>query len=180
MKRFSNVLLVLGIVFILTSLFFVYQRHNPMRLAFADNSIVTTKPDTNKTLPSKIIIKRIDVDLPVESAEITENKWSDTKSGVSYLLSSPTPGSIGNSVLYGHNWPGLLGDLTRIVPGDIITIKFVDGSVRNFEVEFTTTVDPSQTGVLASSRKKQLTVYTCTGFLDSKRFVVTAFLKEDT
>lgn len=147
-----------------------------MRLAFAEmNDAPPVR--THTVYPVRLVIESIGVDLPIHDAEISENKWSDTKSGVSYLLSSPLPGEKGNSIIYGHNWPGLLGSLPQVTPGDRIDVIFSDGSVRSFEVEYTTIVDPSQTGVLASSKQKRLTVYTCTGFLDSKRFVATAVLE---
>lgn len=176
MKFLSRLLILTGITFITIALFFVYQRHNPMRLSFAyDNSFVNSNVN-HEVIPSRLVIQTIGVDLPIVPSEIKNKKWSDTKTGVSYLSSSPLPGEEGNSVIYGHNWQGLLGSLPSVTPGDIISIVYSDGSTKDFEIEFTTTVDPSQTGVLASSKQKRLTVYTCTGFLDSKRFVATAFL----
>ena len=62
-------------------------------------------------------------------------------------------------------------------PGDRIEIAFSDGSIREFVVAYTTTVNPGQVEILKDSEDSRLTLYTCTGFLDSKRFVVTAKLK---
>lgn len=49
------------------------------------------------------IFSSIGFDLPIVPAQIAGGKWEITKNGVSYLTTSPLPGSEGNSVLYGHN-----------------------------------------------------------------------------
>ena len=51
-----------------------------------------------------------------------------------------------------------------------------NGEERNFLVEYTSVVDPNQTYILSQTKDKGITLYTCTGFLDTKRFVVTATL----
>ena len=43
-------------------------------------------------------------------------------------------------------------------------------------IEYTQVVTPDQTHILAPSDDRRVTLYTCTGFLDRKRFVVTATL----
>jgi sortase (surface protein transpeptidase) len=50
-----------------------------------------------------------------------------------------------------------------------------DGVKKEFKVEYTATVDPSQTYIIDNTKDTRITLYTCTGFLDSKRFVVVAF-----
>lgn len=112
--------------------------------------------------------------LPVYSATITGTTWQTTKRGVSYLSTSPLPGEKGNSVLYGHNWPNLLKPLHLVKPGDSIFITR-SGKTDRFIVRYITVVGPKEDSVYASSNGTKLTIYTCTGFLDSKRLVVTAF-----
>jgi len=125
-------------------------------------------------MPTRLTITSVNIDIPIHPAEITNNTWADTKKGVSYLVTSPLPGMRGNSVIYGHNYPVIFGNLTSVIPGDVVTVEFSDGSTKSFEVLYTTTVTPDQTGILKQSNDTRLTIYTCSGFLDSERFVVTA------
>lgn len=114
------------------------------------------------------------IDLPVYTATISGTTWQTTKRGVSYLSTSPFPGMSGNSVLYGHNWPNLLGNLHRVKPGDAIYITRRNATSR-FVVRYVSVVSPHTSSVYAASEDTRLTLYTCTGFLDRERLVITAF-----
>ena len=76
--------------------------------------------------------------------------------------------------MYGHNWKSLLYDLPSVKPGQKLYVTMQNGSKQAFEVEYTATVEPSDTYVIDKTDDTRLTIYTCTGFLDSKRFVVVA------
>ncbi|MBI2028304.1 MAG: sortase [Candidatus Levybacteria bacterium] len=117
------------------------------------------------------------MDLEIFPAKIVNNRWEITAQGVSYLSSSPLPGEKGNSVLYGHNWTNILGNLIKIKPGEEIVIVSNRNNKRTFVVEHISVVDPENTQILANTSDRRITLYTCSGFLDSKRFVVTALLK---
>ena len=93
---------------------------------------------------------------------------------MSYLATSPLPGHKGNSILYGHNWKSLLLDLPKVKPGQSVFITNHNGTKQRFIVEYTAVVDPSQTYIIDATNDTRITLYTCTGFLDSKRFVVVA------
>lgn len=121
-----------------------------------------------------IIINKINVSLPLYDASIRNGVWEASTLGVSHLDSTPVPGNPGNSVLYGHNWPNLLGGLLDISPGDTITIYYDNGATEDFRVQLTQEVSPTQVSVLDQTEETRITVYTCSGFLDSKRFVVIA------
>jgi len=153
------------------------QRNNPSRLAF-DYSAAVMTPTTNSSLPMALSIPSLSLSLAIYPAKIEGTVWQTTKHGLSYLSSSPTPGTKGNSVIYGHNWSGILGNLSKVKVGDAINVIFQDGRERKFNVQFISVVTPDQTQILAPSKDTRLTLYTCTGFLDSKRLVVTALLDD--
>lgn len=159
------------------------QRYNPVRLAISSykKEVPVAKEEVKivKKTPVSIQIESIGVHLPMLPAKITKEGWETTSQGVSYLTSSPVPGNDGNSILYGHNWPSLLGNLVRIKPGDNIRVYYSDGTFSEFIVEKTDTVAPDQMGILDQTSDKRITIYTCTGFLDSKRFVAVALLKNN-
>lgn len=181
MKRFiSNILILFGIACYVLVVYSVYERVNPRRVSFALNKDFKTSSSIKvDNKPIQIQIESINVTLPIIPAKIESGKWEATTEGVSYLSSSPIPGNIGNSILYGHNWPNLLGNLSSVRPGDKIEIVYENNLQKTFEVEYTVTVDPSETHILLPSNDKRITVYTCTGFMDSKRFVVVGILKEE-
>lgn len=170
----SRYLIFVGIFCIIVSSFLIWQRNTPTRLAFA---IENTSPiKTSSKVPTEIVMTDLGIQLSIIPSVVEKNKWGVTDKGVSYLTSSPVPGEKGNSVLYGHNYPNLLGKLPKIKPGQGIKIKYADNSEKTFIVEYTAVVTPNQTQILKETLDTRITIYTCTGFLDSKRFVVSALL----
>ena len=177
MRNFlANLLIILGIGFLLASAFLVWQRYNPRRSAFDGINEIefSGNKDGQNAHPIALSISDLEIYLPVVPANNTGGKWETTTKGVSYLTSSANPGETGNSIFYGHNWNNLLGNLTRAVPGQVIEIIYSDGGTKRFVVTHTQEVTSSQTQILNNSEDKRMTLYTCSGFLDTKRFVVTA------
>lgn len=181
MKRFlSNILIIFGVFCYALVVYSVYERVNPQRVSFAYEKHIETVPiKKDSPNPIELQIPRVSVRLPVVPSKIVSGKWEATTTGISYLSSSPIPGETGNSILYGHNWSNLLGPLVNVRPKDLIEVIYSDNSKKVFEVEYTVTVSPSETHILLPSKDKRITLYTCTGFLDSQRFVVVGILRED-
>ncbi len=172
MKRYlDTVILGLGIFFLGFGTYLVIERHTP---AHVYASVI--EPNI-KEQPTRLTISSLDINLSIYPALIHDKKWDITKDGVSYLSTSPLPGDHGNSVLYGHNWPTLLGSLKHIQPGDIIEIQNNHGETFSYIVYFVSVVTPDETHIYQNTDDYRLTLYTCTGLLDSKRLVVTAILK---
>ncbi|MEN9406930.1 MAG: hypothetical protein RLZZ455_146 [Candidatus Parcubacteria bacterium] len=171
----ARLFLFTGLLCIILLGMLLYQRYRPNPLAFQGAVFTRTLSEsTTVGVPAQLSIPSLSLSLPIVSAEIEGTSWETSEKAVSYLKSTPVPGKKGNSVLYGHNWPNLLGPLHQIHIGDLIEIQGVDGSVSVFRVEFITIVTPDQINILENSKDSRITLYTCTGFLDSKRLVVTA------
>lgn len=177
MKTFtSNFFFLVGVLFWIVTGFLVWQRYTPSRLAFAtEPSRVVHSQKT--VVPTRLIIDSLSLTLPIVPAVIESGRWPATTDGVSYLTQTPVPGDVGNSVLYGHNFSYLLGSLTQVVPGDTIVIETSDGGAHIFTVDYTQVVTADQTHILDDTADSRITLYTCTGFLDLKRFVVVATKK---
>jgi len=174
MNFFSKISIMLGFALLFFGAYLVFERYNPKRLGFENVSQAVIS--SSNTYPKKIFIPKLSIELGIYPAKIINNNWEATTQGVSYLASSPVPGEAGNSILYGHNFPNLLGSLPKIKPGDKIVIVLNSGEEKTFVVKYTQIVTPQQTEILKSSNDTRITLYTCTGFLDSKRFVATATL----
>lgn len=173
----ANIFLTIGIVGAVFSVYLIYQRYNPQKLSFSiEYNPVESKSNRESSFPKELSIESAGIFLPVVPSEIKNNKWQVTNEGVSYLKSSVFPGEEGNSILYGHNWPNLLGHLNKVKPGQKITIIYQDNSKKDFLVEYVSEVNPNQTSILNNSKDSRITLYTCSGFLDSKRLVVVAKL----
>ncbi|MBI1863263.1 sortase [Candidatus Microgenomates bacterium] len=176
MKTLANTSLATGAMLLLYSSALVVQHYNPARLHFWGMNSVAIQAEFN-IRPERIVIKRIGIDVPVVSVPSFENRWEISPEGASYLETSPLPGTQGNSIIYGHNWSSIFQHLTNVKPGDFIEVYMSDKTRRVFGVTATQTVDPSATEVLKPASDRHLTLYTCTGFLDTKRFVVSATLQ---
>lgn len=175
--RISNTFIILGVLLLIFSAYLYWLRTDPNRLAFTTDSVfLSEKNSTSALIPAVLEIPSQNIRLRIVPSEINKDKWETTDNGVSYLTSSPTPGEVGNSIMYGHNWENILGNLQKVKPGQTVIIYLSDGSKRIFTIQATAEVSPDQTHVLKNTQDKRLTIYTCSGFLDSKRFVVSAIL----
>lgn len=173
----ANIFLTLGLFGLIFSAYLIYERSNPQNLSFKVNFSEDQKMKAIPyAAPVAINIESQKIELPIIPSEIRNNKWEATKKGVSYLKTSVIPGEIGNSILYGHNWARLLGNLKKVKPGEKIAITYSDGSVKEFLIEYSIEVKPDNEDILQNSLDKRITLYTCSGFLDSKRLVVVAKL----
>lgn len=178
MRKYIAVLLIIfGMVSLLFSAYLIHERNDSRHVTFTAYPVKPSSLKNHATSPVKIRIASQHISLPISPATIKNNQWQLSAQGVSYLTQSPIPGEYGNSILYGHNWASLLGRLPYIKPGDQIDIQYADNHISHFEVAYTATVSPDQTSILAPSRDRRITIYTCTGFLDTKRFVAVGILK---
>lgn len=124
--------------------------------------------------PTKLYIPKLGKTLYVSDGYVAGNRWTISETGVSYLTSSAIPGYVGNTVIYGHNRNEILGGLPQVVDGDIVYVVRGDGNFVKYAVFETKVIEPTQVDILNQSADSRLTIYTCTGFLDSARFVVVA------
>lgn len=167
MKRIVDLsCIVLGVGLLVFGGYLVWERYTPKLTPL--ESRVSLSP-----YPTSIAIPKIGVILPILPSEYKNNKFQTTKDGVSYLLTSPAPGTVGNSVMYGHNWPNLLGKLPQVMPGDKIIVSHGTKKII-YSVIFTYVVNANETHIHKNTNDTRLTLYTCTGLFDTKRFVITA------
>lgn len=184
MKFLGRLFILSGLLSYLLAGYYIWLRNDPNRLSFqqytyaASPSKAPVVKVAKQPLPVRIIIKELAIDLPIIPAEIIDDVWQTTTDGVSYLTSSPIPGMEGNSIIYGHNWTSLFGNLVDAVPGENVQIVYSDGSTKDFIIEYTSEVSPDTTSILAPAPDKRITLYTCSGLFDSKRFVAVAIYNE--
>ena len=114
------------------------------------------------------------VDADITSQRLLNGRWVIAENGVSYLEDSGRPGEETPVVLYGHNTREQLGNIRAMVGGEPITLTTEDGAVHRYDVETIQEVDPANTSILKEVSGDRLIMYTCSGFWDSRRWVVVA------
>ncbi len=183
MKKFSYLFIIFGILWCLLGGYYLWMKNDTNRLKFKNYpvtaAVTKSAPAVAKKTQQRIVINDLGINLPLIPAQIRNDTWDTTNLGASYLISSPLPGETGNSIIYAHNWASLFGNLTRAKPGEEVDVTTADGSTKQFIIEYTSVVSPDESNILSQTTDKRITLYTCTGFLDSKRFVVVAILKDN-
>lgn len=135
---------------------------------------LTKKIDsTGEEVPAKIIIPRLNIDLPVIEAKVVDGYWELSENTASFGLGSAFLGDAGNSVIFAHARDHLFGPLKRIIPKDKIYV-LSKKHYFNYEVTEIKTVYPNQVEVVGPSTDERLTLFTCSGFFDSQRLIVVA------
>lgn len=137
-------------------------------------ALVSSQPSqADRILPTSISIGHM-VDTQIEVGARVGDKWEVYDDHATYLASSARPREAGNIIIYGHNTREVLGNIRAVVPGQIITLKLTSGGIRTYLVTDALEVDPSDTSWLDDTTQEVLTVYTCSGLFDSKRFILRA------
>ena len=169
----SFTVLFVGILLIFLSL--GWHFYDAARLSFAQSKGLTSNSIASPGAhPTFISIPRVRINLTVNETQIRDGIWEVNKDGVSHLSTSANPGTNGNIVLYAHNTNDRFGQIQWLQKGDIIYVTDITGELRSYTIKNTAVVSPSDTKILKKTLKETLTIYTCYGFADLKRFVVTA------
>jgi sortase A len=111
--------------------------------------------------------------LPVKTAKIVAGYWQVFEDTAAWGEDSGYPGKSGNQVIFAHARKGLFLPLRGIAVGDKVYIM-TDAAWYAYEVKEIKDVTPDQKEVIAPTTDETLTLYTCTGFEDSKRLIVVA------
>ena len=163
-KFFSILLILIGSAFLYLATADRFSTAN-----FQSKSVEATEAQVK---PLKIFIPKLDKTLAISGGFVTNNRWTVSETGVSFLTTSAVPGNLGNAVLYGHNRDAILGKLWKVQSGDLVYVVLSDGSISKYQIFERKEVKPNEVEILGNVGDSRLTIYTCSGFLDSARFVV--------
>ena len=140
--------------------------------AYPEQKQEETKVETSR--PTFIEIPSVGIKLPVEESSIIDGVWQISFKGASHLDKSARPGENGNVVIYGHNKNEIFGAIRWLKEGDTIKVKNEEGKEYMYRIVKTLITNPNDIQYVLPKDKETLTLYTCTGFLDSKRYIVIA------
>lgn len=126
LKPTNNISKFLSILLIISGsaiLFWAsYKPVSQIRLSSTKTEAALSTPND----PLKIFIPRLNKTLYIEDGYVVGDRWTTTRTGVSYYTASSLPGD-GNTVLYGHNTKDILGSLWRVETGDTIYVVLKSG-----------------------------------------------------
>ena len=127
-----------------------------------------------KSPPVRIVIPSLEIDLPVKTANIVNGYWEVFSDSAGFGQGSAYPeDNQGNQVIFAHARKGLFLPLRDIKQGAEVMV-FTSDKWYSYKVEEIKEVLPSQTEVIAPTDDSVLTLYTCSGYADSKRLIVKA------
>jgi len=177
LKRYlPELLLIAGIILVVIS-----TSHRLLRArSLSVNEAVVTEYIEQQAITDKPIIYPTHIEIPwyidvaIDPHAFVAGEWTVSEDNASYLTDSAMPGESGNIIIYGHNKREILGNLRALKGYEQITLTLSDGSKRLYQIESIKQVSPDRTELLTQTDSEVLTLYTCSGFLDSQRFVVRA------
>lgn len=173
------ILLVLGLILLFPGLFLSQP---PKGRPFEANSFISEpvkvesgllREKAQGDLPVRIVIPSVEIDVAVRPARIVNGYWELFDDVAGFGQGSAYPGEVGNTVIFAHTRSGLFINLKNIKKGEGVYVITKD-KWFSYQVDKITEVLPSQTEVIAPTPDETLTLYTCSGFADSKRLIVTA------
>ncbi len=173
-----ELLVGLGVFSILISGSHWYLQQRSLSLNAELVSTYQTQAEENEVRPVHIKIDWF-VDVPIDEESYQDGQWTISEENASYLTQSARPGEQGNIIIYGHNKRSILGNIRALKSSETITLTLSDGTTRDYKISLITEVDPSRVEYLRPTDTETLTIYTCSGFLDSKRFIVQAVPVEE-
>lgn len=171
-SRIPEALMVLGAFLMLVSGVhgYLYNR----ALSFGEDLVETYVQEVQRSpAPVHIFIQWF-VDVPVSEEAFADGKWGISDTEASHLVQSANPGENGNIIIYGHNTRQILGNIRALKGSERIHVTTSDGADHVYVVQTIKEVDPNQTEFLEPTDTEVLTLYTCSGLFDSKRFIVRA------
>ena len=177
--QFPTILITIGLV--LVSLWGIHRYLYNRSLSLSDALLASYAKEPSQ-MPEPIHITigplsnepKAKINLQVVEAGKVEGALSVSPTFANHLHASAVPGEAGNTIIYGHNLNTVFGYLVDVHVGDPVAIYTNDGKLHQYKITEYETVDPSQTTLLAPTTTEVLTIYTCTGILDSLRFVARA------
>ena len=132
----------------------------------------TAKTKANNP-PVRIVIPGLSIDLPVREARVIDGYWEVFPDVAGFGLGSAYPDEFGNQVIFAHARQGLFLNLKDAKVGQTVYV-FTKSRWYSYRIAEIKSVWPNQTEVISPTPDQTLTLFTCTGFMDTKRFIVVA------
>jgi LPXTG-site transpeptidase (sortase) family protein len=152
----------------------IQHSNNPIS-SFGTISIdPTLLSNTNPSeIPLRIVIPSVNIDLPITEANVINGSWELSETKASHGIGSSYPGQKGNTVIFAHARDGLFLPLRKSKVNDIVYV-LTNNTWHRYEIVKLHEVTPDTIEVIQPTIDETLTLFTCSGFADSKRLIVIA------
>ena len=170
----TNLILIIGITLLLTG--FGLKEHRRRVLSFRGD---VSQTQSVSNLPVRIEIPKTNTNLAIEPGSIVDGVWSISENGATHLISSSSPGNNNNTVIYAHNKDDLFGPIRWLNIGDEIIVTDSDDKLFKYRIVESVVTNPEAIDYVLSKDEETLTLYTCTGFADTDRYIVVAKIVVD-
>lgn len=168
----GSFLLVLGAVLI----FFKPISRTVLSYSFATEPVQLVgfekKEEETHDRPTRIVVDGLKIDLEVSEAKVVDGYWEVFEDKAGWGEGSGFPGEPGNEVIFAHARKGLFSSLKKAKAGMIIKVIGESGEYE-YEINEIKTVKPNETEVISQTEDEMVTLYTCSGFDNQKRLIVT-------
>jgi LPXTG-site transpeptidase (sortase) family protein len=173
-ERQGFLFLTSGIILLL--IYSGWRFHQLRILSFwgKDNLVGAVSQERKGSIPVYIKSYPVGIDIKIKEAEIVKGIWQVFPDSVSHLYSSGRIGEGKNIVIYGHNKDDVFGPIRYMKEGSEIELRDEKGDKFIYKVIKTDTVKPDNLDYVTPKNEELLTLYTCSGFFDSERFIVVA------
>lgn len=159
------------------------QKNKPAESKTLSSPLIIPKKDTYPDLPTRLIISKININVPIENVGQDSNGImeipKDTQD-VGWFELGKKPGEIGSAVIAGHyglykGVPTIFNELHELEKGDEISVEDKSGNMTTFIVKESKKYNPiaDTTEIFSSDDEKaHLNLITCDGAWnkDSKSF----------
>jgi sortase A len=135
---------------------------------------VTAQLHLRAAKPVAVTIPHATISMPVVESQIVNGLWQTADHQANFLGSGARPTEGSNTVIYAHNRVGMFRNLHQVAIGDQIIVTNEKNETLSYTAQEIHTVTPDQIEVVLPTDHEQLTLYTCTGWLDRFRLVVVA------
>ncbi len=171
-KKTNFFFLAFGIILLSVPIYFRIREFGKLYVSPDREAIKQTEAITYN--PYIIEIEKIGLKLEVIESGIVGGVWEVSDRYANHLDISANPGGGGNILLYAHNRDNLFGPIKFLKKDDLIKILDASGKEHAYRVESAFETDPSDVKIASNTESETLTLYTCSGLFDRKRFVIRA------
>ncbi len=178
--HFGRFFQLTGVSLMLAGVFVLSLPYLPMAFPVHPRAAVHIAESTDnnrehsQSYPIRIIIPSVELSVPLFAVPYTDERWAIPTGGAALVTNPQTLGATDKRIIYGHNWKSIFKSITKTKAGDILALEYPDGSKQLFSVVTTTETTPDNLSILSTGEPGTVHVYTCSGMLDSKRYVVSA------
>lgn len=178
----SYLLTFVGFIAFTYGCYLLWLRFAPAR--FAELSSVAGVPfeiadseasDSARLKAVQLLVEEREMQVPLITGSVdAEGNWKLSNDAGLVIQSAGATASESGTIIYGHNFSRILGGLNKVQVGDEVELLLSDWSTEKYLVVDVAQVAPEDVISVVEGDERELVIYTCSGFLDSKRLVVRA------